>query len=60
MGQLSKLEVLNLSNNPVTGLPLEIGNLKNLKVLDLHGTDYSEYDLNLIREALPDTVEIQL
>tara|TARA_B100000745_G_scaffold299915_1_gene252050 strand:+ start:1299 stop:1826 length:528 start_codon:yes stop_codon:yes gene_type:complete len=60
MGQLAKLEELNLSHNPITGLPLELGNLQNLKVLDLRGTQYSEYDLGLIKESLPAGVEIRL
>ena len=60
IGQLQKLEILNLSNNPITGLPLELGNLKNLKVLDLRGTQYSEYDLEKIKTALPNTIEIKI
>tara|TARA_B100000508_G_scaffold80794_1_gene62786 strand:+ start:3871 stop:4404 length:534 start_codon:yes stop_codon:yes gene_type:complete len=59
VGQLSELEVLNLANNPVTGLPHEISKLKNLKILDLRGTQYSEYDLNIIQESLPDLEVLQ-
>jgi Leucine-rich repeat (LRR) protein len=44
---------LDYSNNQITGLPLELGNLKNLKVLNLSGNDFSEYDLNLIQENIP-------
>ena len=58
IGQLSKLEILNLSGNPVTGLPLELGNLKNLRVLDLRNTEYSAFDLDIIRENLPSSVTI--
>ncbi len=60
IGQLAKLEVLNLSGNPITGLPLELGNLLNLKVLDLSGTQYSKYDLNLIKKNLPESVIIHI
>lgn len=60
VGQLSKLKVLNLSNNPLTGLPHELGNLQNLKQLNLSGTNYSEFDLNIIRESLPADTEIIL
>lgn len=52
VGQLSELKVLNLSNNPLTGLPHELGNLKNLKTLDLRGTQYSEFDLEIIKTSL--------
>jgi len=58
VGQLSKLKVLNLSNNPFTGLPQELGNLHNLQTLDLRGTQYSEFDLNVIKSNLPSTVDI--
>jgi Leucine-rich repeat (LRR) protein len=37
IGQLQKLEILNLSNNNLTGLPNELVNLKNLKTLNLSG-----------------------
>lgn len=60
VGQLTKLEILDISNNPITGLPLEIGNLSNLKVLDVRGTRYSTQDLEKIREALPETVDIRV
>ena len=60
IGQLQKLEILNLSNNPITGLPLELGNLKRLKVLDLRNTQYSEYDLDIIRKSLPVDVEVKI
>jgi len=53
IGQLFKLETLDYSNNEITGLPLEIANLKNLQELDLSGNNYSETDLNQIKEALP-------
>jgi Leucine-rich repeat (LRR) protein len=59
IGQLSKLEVLNLSNNPFTGLPQELSKLKSLKVLDLRGTQYSEFDLNIISQNLPDSTVIK-
>jgi hypothetical protein len=60
VGQLSQLEVLNLSNNPLTGLPYELGNLQNLQTLDLRGTQYSEYDLNIINQQLPVNVLIHV
>lgn len=60
VGQLLDLEELILSNNPITGLPLELGNLQNLKVLDLRNTEYSAYDLEIIQESLPASVEILL
>jgi len=34
-GNLSKLEVLDISQNEITGLPQEISNLKNLRKLNL-------------------------
>ena len=58
VGQLTQLEVLDLSYNPITGLPNEIGNLKNLKTLDLRGTEYSTFDLEIIRKALPNTTRV--
>jgi Leucine-rich repeat (LRR) protein len=58
IGQLEKLEVLDLSNNQLTGLPYELGNLKNLKVLNISGNNYSEFDLNIIRQKLPVSVNI--
>jgi Leucine-rich repeat (LRR) protein len=60
IGQLKNLQVLNLSNNRITGLPLELGNLSNLKILNLKGNEYSEFDLGLIREKLPNTVVIEI
>lgn len=58
IGQLSNLEVLNLSHNKITGLPYELGNLQNLKVLNLSGNAYSEYDLGIIKNALPKNTTI--
>lgn len=58
VGQLTQLETLDLSYNPITGLPHEIGNLKNLKTLDLRGTEYSAFDLDIIRKTLPKTTRI--
>lgn len=58
VGQLSELRILNLSNNPFTGLPYELGNLKNLQQLDLRGTQYSEADLAVIRQAWTQEVEV--
>ena len=55
IGQLSQLEILDLSNNSLTGLPNELGNLKNLKTFNISGNEFSETDLNSIREQLPDT-----
>lgn len=58
VGQLSELRVLNLSNNDFTGLPQELGNLQKLEELNLAGNNVSEFDLNIIRERLPDTTVI--
>lgn len=59
VGQLKKLEILNLSNNMLTGLPFELGNLSNLQILDISGNNYSEADLNGIKENLPNTTQIK-
>lgn len=58
VGQLTKLRILNLSNNPFTGLPNELGNLKNLEVLNLSGTNYSEADLEVIKQGLSAKAQI--
>ena len=58
VGQLSKLRYLDLSHNQLTGLPYELGNLQNLETLVLTGNDYSTHDLDIIKEKLPDSVEI--
>ena len=58
IGQLEKLEVLDLSNNQLTGLPYELGNLKNLKTLNISGNNYSEADLKIITDKLPQGVNI--
>jgi Leucine-rich repeat (LRR) protein len=58
IGQLSKLESLDLSNNQLTGLPNELGSLQNLQSLNISGNDYSERDLNVILEKLPQVVQI--
>jgi len=55
VGQLSELEALDLSNNQLTGLPNELGNLKNLKTMNLSGNNYSQQDLDYIKERLPKT-----
>lgn len=58
IGQLQNLEILNLSNNQLTGLPYELGNLKNLKTLYIFGNNYSEQDLNIIKENLDEDIVI--
>ncbi|MCF7820044.1 MAG: leucine-rich repeat domain-containing protein [Candidatus Pacebacteria bacterium] len=58
VGQLNYLEVLNLSNNQLTGLPYELGNLQNLKTFNISGNNYSESDLGIITNKLPENVEI--
>jgi Leucine-rich repeat (LRR) protein len=60
VGQLSKLEVLDLSNNQLTGLPNELANLKKLKTLNLSGNAYSVQDLDVIRRGLSPDVNIIL
>lgn len=60
IGQLEKLEILDLSNNKLTGLPYEMGNLRNLKTLNLSGNDYSEHDLEIIKQGLSSDVQIIL
>jgi Leucine rich repeat/Leucine Rich repeat len=60
IGKLSRLEILDLSNNPITGLPYELGNLKSLKVLDLRNTQYSQQDLDIIKDVLSRDVDIRL
>ena len=58
IGQLSNLKILDLSFNLISGLPHELGNLKNLKELYINGNDYSEYDLEIIKQGLPTNVNI--
>lgn len=58
IGQLSDLEVLDLSNNQLTGLPNELANLKNLKTMNLSGNNYSQQDLDYIKQRLPNTTFI--
>lgn len=54
IGHLIQLEDIDFSNNNLSGLPLELGNLKNLKKFNISGNEFSEEDLNIIRESLPD------
>lgn len=58
VGQLNKLEMLDLSNNQLTGLPHELGNLQNLKIFNLAGNQISQFDLDMIKENLPASVNI--
>ncbi|PIA26475.1 hypothetical protein AQUCO_09300053v1 [Aquilegia coerulea] len=48
LGGLTKLEILNLSNSIVKTLPEEIGNLVNLRSLDLNGAELSFVAPNVI------------
>lgn len=59
VGQLNNLQILDLSYNQLTGLPYEIGNLKNLKKLILTGNNYSEADLAIILQSLPNVTVIK-
>ncbi len=58
IGQLGKLETLDLSNNNFTGLPHELGNLSKLQYLNLSGNNISDFDLNVIKNKLPNTTII--
>lgn len=58
VGQLENLEILDLSYNQLTGLPYELGNLKNLKTLNISGNNYSQQDLDIIKQKLPSSVNI--
>ncbi|MFH0873397.1 MAG: leucine-rich repeat domain-containing protein [Candidatus Komeilibacteria bacterium] len=60
IGQLSNLEELDLSHNQLTGLPYELGNLQKLKLLRLTGNNYSQQDLDKIKQSLPTTTTIGL
>src|SRR3989344_2470618 len=53
-----KTTTLNLSGNPLTGLPQELGNLQKLEVLDLRNTSYSQQDLDVIVARLPETTTV--
>ncbi|HEX4799436.1 MAG TPA: leucine-rich repeat domain-containing protein [Candidatus Paceibacterota bacterium] len=55
VGQLAQLRILNVSHNNLTGLPHELAQLKNLEVFDLRGNNPSTFDLDIIRNALPNT-----
>jgi Leucine-rich repeat (LRR) protein len=55
IGYLIQLEEIDFSNNNLTGLPLELGDLTNLKKFNISGNRFSEDDLNIIRESLPNT-----
>jgi len=47
LGQLEKLEGLDLSNNEFTGpLPSEVGNLQRLKEFAIGEISYKEFTLN--------------
>jgi Leucine-rich repeat (LRR) protein len=50
---LSNLERLYLGGNNLSTLPVEIKNLKNLKELTLYDNDFSEKEMERIKEMLP-------
>jgi Leucine-rich repeat (LRR) protein len=58
VGQLTNLKFLNLSNNLLTGLPYELGDLQNLEYFNISGNNYSQEDLDIILEKLPDSTEV--
>lgn len=60
IGQINTLKIINLANNNLTGLPHELGNLQNLQILDLSGNNISSFDLDIIKNNLPSSVNIKL
>ena len=58
IGNLSKLEVLNLSCNELSNLPENIKNLKNLKILDLSWNNFNSIPTVIAEMSLLKSVDL--
>jgi Leucine-rich repeat (LRR) protein len=56
LGNLLKLTKLDLSYNQLTTLPETIGNLKNLEVLWIMGNNFSQEEVQKVKQQLPNCI----